>query len=325
MNHKIKKKNKKENKKKFNFKINRQHLVISFLILLAIIVGISIYKEERGEAKVLFVGDMMFDRHIRKIGYIKGEDFIFSCKNLNGISLGDFLKDSDLVVGNLEGPITENASVSMFTTPGGDNNYTFTFPTNTAKLLAKNNIKLVSLGNNHINNFGEAGITSTKKFLTEARVEYFGLPANRESLVDEEDIGGAKISFVSYNEFGAISSSDVIEKIKEEKQKDRTVIVYAHWGDEYAGAPQRIKNIAKKFVNAGADFIIGSHPHVVLEHEKVSGVPVYYSLGNFIFDQYFNESVSSGLLLELKIKGDKIKVIEHKVSIGQDGRTCLTN
>jgi|LSQX01.1.fsa_nt_gb poly-gamma-glutamate synthesis protein (capsule biosynthesis protein) len=278
----------------------------------------KVIKKDDKEAKILFVGDMMFDRYIRQVGNNKGEDFVFSC-------IGDFLRDSDLAVGNLEGPITENASISMFTTPGGEGNYTFTFPTNTAKLLAKNNIRLVSLGNNHIYNFGEAGVASTKRYLTEAGVDYFGLPANRESLVSQIEIKGNKISFINYNEFGNIAVNDVVQKIEEEKQKDRIIIVYTHWGDEYVAPPQRVKNIAKKFADNGADFIIGSHPHVILESENINGAPVYYSLGNFIFDQYFNEEVSTGLVLELNIKNGKIKTFEHKVLISRDGRTCLAD
>lgn len=303
------------------------YLVI--LVVVALTAAFWVYRTER-KAKILVVGDMMFDRYIRQVSYNKGGDYIFSCQDSNGTSLSDFLKNADLVVGNLEGPITENASVSMFTPPGGDNNYTFTFPTNTASLLARNNIKLVNLGNNHINNFGEDGITSTKKFLTEAEVDYFGLPGNRESLVDEEEIKGNKISFINYNEFGSIGVEDVVQKIKDEKQKGQTVIVYAHWGDEYAPAPERVKNVAKLFADSGADFIIGSHPHIVLSSDPPDSaqgkkIMVYYSLGNFIFDQYWDKNVSTGLVLELNIKNKKINVVEHKVSLNKDGRTCLLN
>jgi gamma-polyglutamate biosynthesis protein CapA len=300
--------------KKVKFKRKKTCVVIFVLVILLIA---TIFYGGR-ETKILFVGDMMFDRYIRQVSYNKGGDYIFSC-------ISDFLRDSDMVVGNLEGPITENSSVSMFTEPGGDRNFTFTFPTDTAKLLAKNNIKLVSLGNNHINNFGESGITSTKKFLSEAGVEYFGLPSNRESLVDEEEINGNKISFVNYNEFENIPADEVIEKIKEEKSKGQIVIVYAHWGDEYVAPPQRVKNIAKKFAESGANFIIGSHPHVVLENEMINNTKVYYSLGNFIFDQYFDKEVSTGLVLELNIKNGKINVVEHKVLLNEDGRTCLAD
>lgn len=112
------------------------------------ILGIFYFLSQNQEAKILFVGDMFFDRQIRKIIYSKGEDYIFSCVH-------DFLKEADAVVGNLEGPITEKASISLVSQPGDSNNFTFTFPTITAKLLAKNNIKIVSLGNNHIGNFGK--------------------------------------------------------------------------------------------------------------------------------------------------------------------------
>jgi len=230
------------------------------------------------------------------------------------------LKDSDLVVGNLEGPITENASVSMFTEPGGNNNYTFTFPTNTAKLLAKNNIKIVSLDNNHTNNFGQEGIASTKKYLTEAGVNYFG-----NYTIYRTKYGNTNISFISYNEFGGESVEKIAEEIREEKNNGQMVFVYAHWGDEYVAPPARVKNAAKLFVQSGADLIVGSHPHVILPSEKINGVPVYYSLGNFIFDQYWNKDVSTGLVLEINVSSGKIKTIEHKVSLNRDGRTCLVN
>ena len=295
--------------------------VYLFIGVAAICIVVLLSHPSRNGAKILVVGDMMFDRYIRQVSYQKDGDHVFSC-------IAGFLKSYDLIVGNLEGPITENASMSLISEPEGTGNYTFTFPTGTAELLAKNSIKLVSLGNNHINNFGEAGISSTKKFLAEAGVEYFGLPANRESLVQEEEINNQKISFINYNEFGSIKVGDVIEKIKEEKSKGQIIIIYAHWGDEYVPAPQRIRNIAKNFAEAGADIIIGSHPHVVSFHESFGSAQdkkttAYYSLGNFIFDQYWDDEVSTGLTLELNIKNGQINIMEHEVSLNSDGRTCL--
>lgn len=280
------------------------------IIFVFAILFVSFFLYEKKETRILFVGDMNFDRYIRQVGENKGEDYIFSC-------IDNFLKDSDLVIGNLEGPITDNPSVSLGSTIDTPDNYTFTFPPNTAKLLAKNNIKLVNLGNNHIGNFGNEGISSTKKYLEEAGVNYL-------------DFRVKNISFISYNEFGGDSAEKVAQKIVEEKKEGRVVFVYTHWGDEYVAPPQRVKNYAKLFADAGADFIIGSHPHVILESETLrllSGqeTVVYYSLGNFIFDQYWNKEVSTGLVLEVIIKGDDIKIVEHKVSLNRDGRTCLEN
>lgn len=291
--------------------------VYIFILVFMVLLGSGVYFSYKKEAKILVVGDMFFDRQIRKTIYSKGEDHIFSC-------LSEFLKDSDLVVGNLEGPITENASVSMLTVPGGDGNFTFTFPTNTAKLLAKNNIKIVNLGNNHIGNFGKEGIVSTKKYLGEAGINYFGGLSGEEDIYRTK-IGGNKISFISYNEFGGDSMEKVAQKIVEEKNKKQTVIVYTHWGEEYTEATLRVKKIAKLFAESGADFIIGSHPHVIQSSEEIGDTTVYYSLGNFIFDQYWDKAVSTGLVLELNIKNTMVTIVEHKVSIGRDGRTCLAD
>jgi gamma-polyglutamate biosynthesis protein CapA len=280
---------------------------IGFIIVA--LFAVFFYSEKR-EAKILFVGDMVFDRYIRQVGNSKGENFVFSC-------IDSFLKDSDVVVGNLEGPITNNPSISQGTKPESPENFVFTFPPSTAKLLAKNNIKIVNLSNNHMNNFGTEGITSTKKYLEKAGVNYFGDNIYRTELGDQ------KISFISYNEFGGDSISKVAQKIAEEKKNSQIVFVYAHWGDEYSGVPMRVKNAANLFAQSGADLIIGSHPHIILPSEKIGDTAVYYSLGNFIFDQYWDENVSTGLVLEVDIKDGKIEILEHRVSLNRDGRTCL--
>lgn len=290
-----------------------------FFILIGVIVGLTLlyFISPKQESKIFFVGDMFFDRQIRKVMYAKGEDHIFSC-------IGDFLKEADLVVGNLEGPVTENASVSLLSQVGAPDNFTFTFPTNVPKLLAKNNIKVVSLGNNHIGNFGKQGILSTRKFLEEAGVEYFGGLSGDEP-IHQTKIKGQKISFIAYNEFGGESKEKVAEKIKSEKAAGQKVIVFAHWGEEYIAPVARVKKAAKLFAESGASLVVGAHPHVIQNSERVGDTQVYYSLGNFIFDQYWNKEVSTGLVLELNIKGDDMNVIEHKVSINRDGTTCLVN
>jgi gamma-polyglutamate biosynthesis protein CapA len=267
------------------------------------------------ELNMLFVGDIFFDRYIRKVMDNKGEDYIFSCIN-------EFLNEHDVVVGNLEGPITDFASLSLGSEIGSPNNFVFTFPPKSASLLYKNNIKIVNLGNNHIGNFGKEGFASTKKYLNDSKVEFFGGYYGDESVLRKE-IKGNKISLISFNEFGGEKAEKVAEKIKEEKRDGRIVFVYAHWGDEYVSPPHRIRNYAKIFAESGADFVIGSHPHVILESERLGETFVYYSLGNFLFDQYWNEQVRTGLALEIKIKGEQIEILEHKTNLEKDGRVCL--
>jgi poly-gamma-glutamate capsule biosynthesis protein CapA/YwtB (metallophosphatase superfamily) len=295
--------------------------VYSIILIVAVIfiIILAAFPYKSREAKILFVGDMSFDRYIREVSYAKGGEFVFSC-------IDNFLKDSDLVVGNLEGPITENASRSMFTVPGSDDNFVFTFPTNTARLLAENNVKLVNLGNNHMLNFSRDGLLQTKKFLTQAGVKYFGDPdAVENEKVARMNLGGVPVSFVSWSDFNSDSTDITAAQIKKEAESGRKVIVYAHWGDEYLPPPDRVKKLAHSFVDAGAGLIVGSHPHIIQVSETYKGKQIYYSLGNFIFDQYWNKEVSTGLVLEVDISNEKIKTVEHKVSLNRDGRTCLAD
>ena len=266
------------------------------------------------EAKILFVGDMNFDRYIRQVVNKRGSDYLFSC-------IDPLLKEADFVVGNLEGPITSHTSISEGTIMGSPENYRFTFPTTTAQLLFQHNIKVVNIGNNHINDFGSDGISSTRKYLTDAGVSYFGGLAGNSSIYRMSD-NGIDISFINYNQFGGDSPEKTAELIASEHAAGRKVIVYTHWGEEYNTPTERVRSIAKLFADNGADLIIGSHPHVIQEHEMIGNTPVYYSLGNFIFDQYWNGSVTKGLTLLADISEDKIIINEKSVNLGSDGRTC---
>lgn len=292
--------------------MNRYTILFAVVLLFG---AFAVYSYGEEEARIFFVGDMSFDRHLRSVAEKKGEDFLFSC-------VGDFLKEADLVVGNLEGPITNKESISKGSIVGSPENFTFTFPTTTAKLLHKHNIRLVNLGNNHSDDFGIEGLLSTQKYLDGAGVKYFGGVFEIEPIVYKK-IAGVDFVFISYNQFGGESPNKIADKIKKEKSDKNKVVVYTHWGEEYVSPNQSIKDTARLFAKSGADFVIGSHPHVVLEREKIGQTVVYYSLGNFLFDQYWNTDVSTGLVLELNIKDKNIGIVEHKVSLGRDGRTCL--
>ncbi|MEK7642577.1 MAG: CapA family protein, partial [Patescibacteria group bacterium] len=264
---------------------------------------------------IIFVGDMFFDRYIRQVMDKKGGDFVFSC-------IGNVLKEADLVVGNLEGPITTNPSKSLYSKEGSPENFVFTFPTFIASLLKDHNIKIVNLGNNHISNFGREGVLSTHKYLDQSGIGYFGGILGDEPIY-RTTLGGKKVSFVSYNQFGGSSPEEVAKNISKETKDGRMVIVYAHWGEEYSSPTLFMKQTARIFSQAGARLVVGSHPHVVLPSEKIEDTLVYYSLGNFIFDQYWEKSVSTGLILELDLKGDRLDVKEHQVSLLQNGQTCI--
>ena len=271
------------------------------------------------EIKVLFLGDLMFDRGIRQFAKKNGNSFIFE-------KIHDFLADQDLVIANLEGPITDNSSISVNSAVGSTNNYLFTFPASLAETLFDENIKVVNLGNNHILNFGQAGLASTKKYLDQAGVDYFGAPDSPKSTLKE--IKGVKTTFISYNEFsgfGKVEIKSAVEEIKKSKEYSDIIIVFCHWGAEYQKDDPAMQSSARSFIDSGADLVVGSHPHIILPSEIYNGKRIYYSLGNFVFDQYFSEETRQGLGVVLKInpKTKEFGFEEKRLYIKSNGQTVL--
>ncbi len=268
-------------------------------------------------ASLVFVGDMMFDRTMLTVAEEKGGDFLFAC-------VADYLKGFDLAVGNMEGPITEHPSVSRRTVPGDAGNTTFTFPTSTAVLLKRNGIGAVSLANNHILDFGRDGARSTRGFLESAGVGYFGDPVDPAHKTFVTTVNGIKLALVGYNEFiGVDSVAGTVAEIQRVSALSDSVIVFSHWGDEYVSAVDRQRVAARSFVDAGADLVVGAHPHVIQEIETYKGTSIYYSLGNFIFDQYWKDEVRTGMAVEVRLSGKRLETVPRLVESTRASGPCL--
>ncbi len=267
---------------------------------------------------IMFVGDMMFDRYIRQVSRKKGSKFLFQESR-------SVLQDQDMVVGNLEGPITNNVSLSEGSEPGSENNYVFTFPPDTAKNLFDENIRLVNIGNNHILNFGENGVNSTKKYLMEAGVDFFGDPLGKERIFLKE-LRGLRIAFVNYNQFFRNGKQRALNDLRRARELSADfIVVYAHWGVEYADKlNEKSREMAYEFIDNGADFIVGSHPHVVQTKEEYKGKIIYYSLGNFVFDQYFDAHTKNGLAVRVEFDRKKnVNVKEIPLVMKSNGQTII--
>lgn len=267
---------------------------------------------------ILFVGDIMLDRYIRQTSERHGYAFPFQ-------KVESLLKGNDLVVGNLEGPITDNQSISLTSKMGEKDNYVFTFDPKVVQALVSKNIKLVNIGNNHITNFGNTGIASTRNYLLQSGVDFFGDPENRDSRMAFENIRGLKLAFVNYNQFVTNAKQKTLDDINKAKDsKADMIIVYTHWGIEFADQPnQKIKDLAHEFIDNGVDLIIGSHPHVIQSKEKYKGKMIYYSLGNFIFDQYFDLRTQRGLAVRIDINAiDKnMEFKEFQIEMKNNGQS----
>lgn len=276
-------------------------------------------RPEADPIELIFGGDMMFDRWIRTMMRRYGDAHPLE-------PLQETFQGADAVIVNLEGPITANASISEESAPGAQDNYVFTFDQAVAPLLRKSGV-IPNLGNNHILNFKEDGVRETERHLRGAGVDFFGSPLDGPGRFLVRDFGGFRIAFVNYNEFVRQGREKAIEDIGMSHGSADFVVLYAHWGEEYEPVTGRQKELAREFVDAGADLVVGSHPHIVQEHEIYHGKTIYYSLGNIVFDQYFREDARRGLLLSVSIssKTGEYVISEKTVIMGMDGQTRIKN
>jgi poly-gamma-glutamate synthesis protein (capsule biosynthesis protein) len=263
---------------------------------------------------ILMGGDLMLDRGVRLIGEKYGYSSLFATAT-------PLFKQADIVVANLEGSITSNKSKTVLANGKTNDSFTFTFDPKSAKAIADAGISILSLANNHSGNFGKPGLVETKKWLKQYGLEWFGDPNNATTSELIVSKNGMSIAFVGYHAF-AKGFDDVVGQVKRLADEGNFVIVMPHWGEEYATSSSAlIRSQARTLVSAGAKAIVGSHPHVVLEHSWMGDVPVMYSLGNLLFDQQFSPRVTKGNILELKlvksnniVKVDKIRIYETSIA-----------
>jgi poly-gamma-glutamate synthesis protein (capsule biosynthesis protein) len=247
-----------------------------------------------------FVGDIMLDRGVRK-QIVAANDVGYPWAKVQR-----FLSGSDLVVGNLEGTVNEQPSTYTYDPP-----FRFVFDPSYIRELAKY-VDVVSLANNHASDVGSAGELETHRWLDEIGVPWFGSFQHPAPRYDTE-INGFDLTFIGYHAFQP-AEDELIEQIKAAKADGRFVIVMSHWGTEYQTTPDsNQRRLAQLMVDAGADLIIGGHPHVSQTIEEIDGVPVVYSLGNFIFDQEI-PATWTAMTVGVIITDDGIKIYELPVT-----------
>jgi len=275
-------------------------------------------KPESEAVTMMFVGDMMLDRYIRAQAESNKYTSIISAVKRQ-------MKEVDIVIGNLEGTITSQQSVSTYD-PEDPNHYRFTFAPLVADLLKDHNVGLVSIGNNHITDFGSTGVSETTDYLESAGISYAGHPYDNKKISSNITINEQVFAFTSFNYADKRTSEITVEEIINLKNQTPTpdwIIILTHWGNEYqeeSSSTQRQQ--ARSFIDAGADLIIGSHPHVIQESETYNEGLIYYSLGNFIFDQYFSAAVSCGLVLQVEFNTNgTLQTSERTVKLINDGTT----
>jgi poly-gamma-glutamate synthesis protein (capsule biosynthesis protein) len=266
---------------------------------------------------ILLTGDIMLGRYIETLRAKKGGDFPFSNMPEIITTAKSLLKVDtlDIVAGNLEGPITDKQIAY------GD--MTFIFKPETAALLKKVGFTTLNLANNHTFNQGRSAYTETRTALTQVGISPFGKPdeVSREFSFTSYNFDGESLGFLGIDDVDFKMDKDAaINLIKELSQEVDTLIVSIHWGTEYVKtASTSITETAHDFVDAGADMIWGHHPHVVQNSEIYNGAPIYYSLGNFVFDQYWSQETQKGLTLAVKVQDGEVSAYEIPVNLVNGG------
>ena len=200
------------------------------------------------------------------------------------------LKQDDLTIANMEGTFHSDSSGL---TPLTKKAYNFRAPVDYVEILREASIEAVAMGNNHSGDFGEPGFQETVEVLENNGIGWFGnTPFSVKGYIYEHN--GAKIGFVScYISYWVINDGEHVPLINSviddlRAQGADVLIVYMHGGVEYAAVHDRNQErFVKYFIKKGADIVIGGHPHCLQGYSLDQGVPVYYSLGNFVFGGNF--------------------------------------
>lgn len=248
-----------------------------------------------------FVGDIMFGRHVEAISDRHGQEYLF--RNVKPILL-----ESDYVTGNFEHPVVlgedyekANKYIHLKTTP------------ESVETLKNLNFSVLTIANNHTMDYQEAGLRDTIMTFEKFGMDYVGAGMNLEeaSKISYQKINGIKVASIgitdSYNKeatalidrAGVLSAAPdvVLPLIKKADSKADLVVVNIHWGQEYDNDPSpRQQELARAMVDAGADIIIGHHPHVLSKVEVYNNSIIFYSLGNFVFDQGWSRTKDSALV-----------------------------
>lgn len=245
--------------------------------------------EEAPKASMLVVGDIMLDRTVFEHTK-KAKDFNHPFLLIDPL----FEQPYDLRVANLEGPITDFRSVAL------TSRFTFTFNPEFVGPLKKR-FEVVSLANNHTTNFGQKGLDQTRKRLSDAGILFFGDPNNAAGFISATtSANGISFGFVGHHQLIEKGFDRIIADIKKLDTEVDVVVVLPHWGHEYiTDKPSALqKKEAHAMIDAGADVIFGAHPHVIQPIEAYKDKFIFYSFGNFIFDQYFSRDTMEGLAVK---------------------------
>lgn len=243
------------------------------------------------EIVMLFAGDVYFSSHV-----LNAYDKAGGIQGVLDEGIRAEIENADIFMVNQEFPFTERG------TAAADKQFTFRLPESRINLMKEMGVDIVTLANNHILDFGTEGLLDSCEALDKAGILYVGggPDFDRASKLETIVIGQKTIGFLGTSRVymdagwaagdshpGVFSTYDTtlpLKAIEKAREECDYLVVYVHWGVEREETPKDYQRaMGQAYIDAGADLVVGSHPHVLQPVEEYKGKTIVYSLGNFVF------------------------------------------
>ncbi len=299
----------------------------------------KIYTKETADpdsVTLAFGGDICFhDAFSNMTAYRERENGIYDCISEDLMSE---MKSADILMVNNEFPYSDRG------TPTAEKTYAFRSKPENVKILTDMGVDIVSLANNHAYDHGPDALMDTVDILNEEKIPFVGAGKNLEEAMKPVYFlaNDLKIAVVSATQIERLDNPDTKEATETSPGVLRTlnpdkfvsvieaaeaesdfVVVYVHWGSENTDLVEGSqRDLAKAYVDAGADLIIGDHPHCLQGIDYIEDVPVFYSLGNF----WFNSKTMDTCLVKVTLDHEgSIRDVFFMPGIQQDCKTRLAD
>lgn len=278
------------------------------------------------DTTLIFVGDVLFDAAFRDC---------YDRAGIDGVVAPDLrqqLRDADIFMINHEFPFSDRG------TPMEDKQFTFRCSPSYVTALEEMGVDIVTLANNHTLDYGREALSDTMATLENAGIPYVGAGETKERAESLQVIekNGIRFGFLAATRvvpvvewkvsvqtpglFDCYDDTRLVELVRQAKDVCDFLVVYPHWGIERSQIPEDYQTqIAARCVEAGADLIVGAHSHCLQSVEYIENVPVFYSLGNFIFGY----TIQASAYLKVTVNEEKEAVCRLVAVSSSGGLTSI--